>query len=63
LTVANAGGRLGHPSGSTWPPTRGLLLLLRLHADNVVAWFNDLMSWPKEAAGGDRAVRPTEERR
>jgi hypothetical protein len=22
-------------------------------ADNVVAWFNDLVSWPKEAAHGD----------
>ena len=29
------------------------LALLRLHADNIVAWFNDLVSWPKEAAGGD----------
>jgi hypothetical protein len=29
------------------------LALLRTHADNVVAWFNDLVSWPKEAAGGD----------
>jgi hypothetical protein len=29
------------------------LALLRAHADNVVAWFNDLVSWPKEAASGD----------
>jgi hypothetical protein len=29
------------------------LALLRLHADNIVAWFNDLVSWPKEAAAGD----------
>jgi hypothetical protein len=29
------------------------LALLRRHADNVVAWFNDLVSWPKEAAAGD----------
>jgi hypothetical protein len=29
------------------------LLALRRHADNVVAWFNDLVSWPKESAVGD----------
>jgi hypothetical protein len=34
--------------------TEAWLALLRLHADNVVAWFNDLVSWPKEAAEGDR---------
>jgi hypothetical protein len=27
---------------------------LRGHADNAVAWFNDLVSWPKEQAAGDR---------
>jgi 5-epi-alpha-selinene synthase len=27
---------------------------LRSHADNAVAWFNDLVSWPKEQAAGDR---------
>jgi hypothetical protein len=27
---------------------------LRGYADNVVAWFNDLVSWPKEQAAGDR---------
>jgi 5-epi-alpha-selinene synthase len=26
---------------------------LRRHADNAVAWFNDLVSWPKELARGD----------
>ncbi|HLL68525.1 MAG TPA: hypothetical protein VK453_22835 [Micromonosporaceae bacterium] len=29
------------------------VLALRRHADNVVAWFNDLVSWPKELARGD----------
>jgi Terpene synthase family 2, C-terminal metal binding len=29
------------------------LRALRRYADNVVAWFNDLVSWPKERAIGD----------
>ena len=35
------------------PFTEAGLALLRTHADNIVAWFNDLVSWPKEAVSGD----------
>ncbi|MGC9665779.1 terpene synthase family protein [Planosporangium sp. 12N6] len=38
---------------SATPDDRAALAPLRRHADNAVAWFNDLVSWPKEAAGGD----------
>jgi hypothetical protein len=29
------------------------VLAMRAHADNAVAWFNDLVSWRKEQAAGD----------
>jgi hypothetical protein len=60
--------------GAELPPDAArdpALLELRRHADNAVAWFNDLVSWPKELARGDvhnlvlvvaheRGVRPAE---
>src|SRR5207237_752081 len=42
--------RAGSPAD---PYAEAGLALLRGYADNVVAWFNDLVSWPKEVAGGD----------
>jgi hypothetical protein len=44
---------LGKVEPTPGPYAQAGLALLRLHADNVVAWFNDLVSWPKEAAAGD----------
>ena len=41
------------PAAAADPYAEAALSLLRQHADNVVAWFNDLVSWPKEVAGGD----------
>jgi terpene synthase-like protein len=38
------------PAGA---PAEPVLLALREHAANVVAWFNDLVSWPKELLAGD----------
>jgi Terpene synthase family 2, C-terminal metal binding len=38
---------------ATDPYAEAAVTLLRQHAANVVAWFNDLVSWPKEAAAGD----------
>lgn len=44
---------LGGHEPVTDPYAEAGLVLLRQYADNVVAWFNDLVSWPKEAARGD----------
>jgi hypothetical protein len=44
---------LGGHEPVTDPYAEAGLVLLRRYADNVVAWFNDLVSWPKEAARGD----------
>jgi Terpene synthase family 2, C-terminal metal binding len=44
---------LGGHEPVTDPYAEAGLVLLREYADNVVAWFNDLVSWPKEAARGD----------
>jgi Terpene synthase family 2, C-terminal metal binding len=44
---------LGGHEPATDPDAEAGLALLRRCADNVVAWFNDLVSWPKEAARGD----------
>jgi hypothetical protein len=44
---------LGGHEPETDPYAEAGLALLRRYADNVVAWFNDLVSWPKEAARGD----------
>ncbi len=44
---------LAGADADTEPFTEAGLALLRLHAANVVAWFNDLVSWRKEAADGD----------
>jgi hypothetical protein len=49
---------LGSPEPATGPAltepyAEASVALLRRYAENVVAWFNDLVSWPKEAARGD----------
>lgn len=42
------------PEPAADPYAEAGLALLRGYADNVVAWFNDLVSWPKEVADGDQ---------